>query len=52
MRRMILPLMLFAVACQPTTMELTEEDMAAIRALAPAMDEISLAHDFDALMAM
>jgi len=30
MRRMILPLMLVAVACQPTTMELTEERRAAV----------------------
>ena len=30
MRRMILPLMLFVVACQPATMELTEEQTATV----------------------
>jgi len=49
---MILPLMLFVAACQPATMELTDDDLAAIRALAPAMDEVTLAGDFDALAAM
>jgi uncharacterized protein (TIGR02246 family) len=53
MRRMILPLMLLAaVACQPATMELTEEDVAAIRALAPAMDEANLANDRHAFAAL
>jgi len=53
MRRMILPLMLVpVVACQPQAGPLSDEDMAAIRTLAPAMDQIALANDFDALAAL
>jgi uncharacterized protein (TIGR02246 family) len=53
MRRMILPAMLLiAVACQPQDGPLSDDDMTAIGALAPAMDEIALASDFDALVAL
>ena len=53
MRRMILPLAaLLALACQPTAVPLSEEDVAAIRALGPALDQAALAKDLDALVAM
>lgn len=44
MRRVILPLMLLAVACQPATMELTEEQKAAIaEELTQAFDDYAVA---------
>ena len=53
MRRMILPLMLLiAVACQPAMMELTEEDVAAIKSIGPAIDQAALGGDWDALVAL
>ena len=51
MRRMILPLMLVVfAACQRATMELTEEDVATIESLGPAIDQAALAGDWDALV--
>ena len=53
MRRTILPLMLFvAAACQPGVTALSDEDVAAIQALGPALDEAALAKDLDAVVAM
>jgi len=53
-RRMILPLMLFAVAaCQQSGVAtLTDEDIAALSDLGPAHTEAVLAGDFDAVVAM
>ena len=53
MRRIVLPLMLFVfAACQPATMELTEEDVATIKSLGPAIDQVALAGDWNALVDM
>lgn len=50
MRRIVIPVMLLVVGCQPATMELSEEDVATIRALGPAISEAALAQDIDALL--
>jgi uncharacterized protein (TIGR02246 family) len=51
-RRVSLPLMLLVVACRPATMQLTDADVAAIRAIPAAIDSAALAHDWDALLAV
>ena len=43
MRRLILPLILLVVACQPATMELTEEQIATIEAEVTAVANEALA---------
>ena len=48
MRRMMLPLTLCVVACQPAAMQLADDDLAAINALAPAFDAVAVANDIDA----
>ncbi len=48
----ILPLALIATACQPGVAPLSEEDVAAIKAVGPALDEAALAGDWSAIGAM
>jgi ketosteroid isomerase-like protein len=42
----------FLAACQPATIELTEEDVAAIKSVGPAIDQAALAGDWDALVVL
>jgi len=48
----ILPVALIATACQPGVAPLSEEDVAAIKAVGPALDEAVLAEDWNAVGAM
>jgi len=54
MRRLTLSVLSLALlaACQPAAMELTEEDVAAIKSIGPAIDQATLEGDWDALAAL
>ena len=53
MRRMIVPLMLAAVAaCQPQAGPLSDADAAAIESVAVALDRAALAHDWDQMFTL
>ena len=52
MGRMMLPLLLWVVACQPAATPLSDDDVAAIRTLGPRYSEAALARDVDAAVAL